>query len=261
MVARKIAKLSLVQRAFGEPEFQLKHDPDWQSALLFETPEQIYARVYRELRPTGVLPRFCVRFYPFANADSKISLRDGEIRLKITDLLEGAPAPVAEALAYVLLGKLLRRPVSPTYLKRYRLYLNRKDIRQKRHLLRQVRGRKFVSGPQGDFFDLAALFDRLNAAYFDGLLGQPQLGWSRTRSRTLLGHFDPSHNAIIISRIFDHPQTPPLALEFVVFHEMLHLRYPVDHSRSRRCVHTREFKEAEKKFARWAEAQAALQRI
>src|SRR2546427_5193654 len=38
-------------------------------------------------------------------------------------------------------------------------------------------------------------------------------------SRSMLGHFDPSHNAIIISRIFDNPKTPRLALEYVLFHE------------------------------------------
>jgi len=41
----------------------------------------------------------------------------------------------------------------------------------------------------------------LNGEFFDGLLGRPLLGWSRTASRGMLGHFDPSHNAIIISRI------------------------------------------------------------
>jgi len=251
-----------VQSAIGEPEFQLQQvDPDWQSALLFETPEEIYTRVYRSLRASGPVPRFRIRFYPFANADSKIWVRDGEAMVKITDLLQGAPAPVGEALAFILLGKLLRKPISPEYARRYRLYLNRKDIRQKRHLLRQVRGRKFLSGPQGEYFDLSELFDRSNLAYFDGLMGKPQLGWSRGRSRTLLGHFDPSHNAIIISRIFDQPHLPPLALEFVMFHEMLHLRFPVDHSRRRRCVHTHDFKEAERQFPLLKEAQAALKRI
>lgn len=251
-----------MQGATGEPEFQLKQiDPDWQSALLFETPEEIYARVYRVLRASGPLPQFRVHFYPFANADSKIRMREGEVTVKITDLLQGAPAPVGEALAFILLSKLLRRPIAPEYARRYRLYLNRKDIRQKRHLLRQVRGRKFLSGPQGEYFDLSELFDRLNETYFDGLMGKPELGWSRGRSRTLLGHFDPSHNAIIISRIFDQPNVPLVALEYVMFHEMLHLRFPVDHSRSRRCVHTPDFKEAERKFPRLVEAKAALRGI
>ena len=77
----------------------------------------------------------------------------------------------------------------------------------------------------------------------------------------MLGHFDPSHNAIIISRIFDRPDLPVLALEYVMFHEMLHLRYPVDHSGSRRCVHTKEFRDAEKGFARLKEAKEILKRL
>ena len=77
----------------------------------------------------------------------------------------------------------------------------------------------------------------------------------------MLGHFDPSHNAIVISRIFDEPHMPELALAYVMFHEMLHLRYPVDHNGVRRRVHTREFREAEKKFPGLAEAKALLKRI
>ena len=109
-------------------------------------------------------------------------------------------------MAYILLGKLYRRPVPRIYEHRYRLYLNRRDVRQKLQLMRQIRGRKFVSGPEGASHNLEELFERLNRQYFDGLLGRPQLGWSRQASRSLLGHFDPSHNAIIISRIFDRPQ-------------------------------------------------------
>jgi predicted metal-dependent hydrolase len=77
----------------------------------------------------------------------------------------------------------------------------------------------------------------------------------------MLGHFDPSHNAIIISRIFDRPQVPALAVEYVMFHEMLHLRYPVDHNGARRRVHTREFQEAEKKFPQLKEAKEILKRF
>ena len=77
----------------------------------------------------------------------------------------------------------------------------------------------------------------------------------------MLGHFDPSHNAIIISRIFDRPAAPPLALEYVMFHEMLHLRYPVDHRGVRRRVHTREFREAEQTFPRLKEAKELLKKL
>ncbi|HZT29759.1 MAG TPA: SprT-like domain-containing protein [Bryobacteraceae bacterium] len=235
--------------------------PGAQSALLFETPAEIYARVFRALRPRTSLPEFRVEFCRFANADSFIRLEDGRVHVRITDLLEGAPAPVQEALAYILIGKLFRRPIPRLYTHRYRLYLNRRDMRRQMHLVRQMRGRKFVSGPVGKHRNLEEVFEQLNARHFHGLLGRPRLGWSRRPSRSMLGHFDPSHNAIIISSIFDDPNVPLLTLEYVLFHEMLHLRFPVDHSGARRRVHTREFRAAEREFPYLKEAKEMLKKL
>ena len=232
-----------------------------QSSLFFESPEEIYARVFRELKPRTAVPALRVEFCSFANADSFIRLENGALHVRMSDLLAGAPAPVIEALAYILLGKLYRKETPRIYSHRYRLYLNRRDVRRQAHLVRQIRGRKFISGPRGQHFDLEEIFERLNRDYFDGMLGRPQLGWSRGTSRTMLGHFDPSHNAIIISRIFDRPGAPALALDYVMFHEMLHLRFPVDHTGMRRRVHTKEFREAETKFPLLREAKELLKRL
>jgi predicted metal-dependent hydrolase len=229
-----------------------------QSTLFFETPAEIYARVFQDFKPRTKPPAVKVEFCPFANADSFIQLSEAGIRVRIADLLEGAPAPVMEALAYILLGKLFRRPVPRLYAHRYRLYLNRRDMRRQMHLIRQIRGRKFVSGPAGTHHNLEQIFEELNALYFHGLMARPRLGWSRHASRSMLGHFDPSHNAIIISRIFDTARIPRVALEYVVFHEMLHLRFPVDHNGARRRVHTREFRAAEKAFPALRQAKDIL---
>lgn len=232
-----------------------------QSALFFETPAEIYGRVWRELKPRTPLPEIRVEFRRYANANSSIQLSSGKLTVKIADILEGAPAPIVEALAYILIGKLFRRPTAKIYGHRYRLYLNRREIRQKLLLLRQIRGRKFVSGPKGSSRNLEEIFERLNREYFDGLLARPLLGWSRGASRSMLGHFDPSHNAIVVSRIFDDAKQPLLALEYVMFHEMLHLRYPVDHKGVRRRVHTHEFRQAERKFPRLTEAKELLKKL
>jgi hypothetical protein len=232
-----------------------------QSSLFFETPEEIYTRVFRELKPRTAPPPMRVEFCRFANADSFIRLDEGRLVVRMSDLLAGAPAPVIEALAYILIGKLYRKAIPRLYTHRYRLYLNRKDVRRQAHLVRQIRGRKFLSGPKGAHYDLEEVFGRLNQQFFDGLMGQPLLGWSRGQSRSMLGHFDPSHNAIIISRIFDRAEVAALALEYVMFHEMLHLRYPVDHAGIRRRVHTKEFREAEKKFPRLKEAKELLKKL
>jgi hypothetical protein len=232
-----------------------------QTSLFFETPEEIYERVFRQVKPRTAMPELRVEFCRFANADSFIRLENGRLHVRISDLLAGAPAPVMEALAFILISKLYRKPVARLHTYRYRLYLNRRDFRRQAQVVKQIRGRKFISGPQGEHRNLQEIFEALNVRFFDGLMGRPQLGWSRQASRSMLGHFDPSHNAIIISRIFDQARAPVLGLEYVMFHEMLHLRYPVDHHGSRRRVHTKEFREAEKKFPQLKEAKEILKRL
>jgi hypothetical protein len=232
-----------------------------QSALLFESPEQIFERVFREWKPRTRLAAVRVEFRPFANANSSICLDDGRLAVRLPDVLQGAPAPILESLAHILVAKLCRQPVPGIHNQRYRRYLNRREMRRSLHLLRQIRGRKFVSGPQGETYNLAEIFERLNAEYFHGLMARPELGWSRRPSRVTLGHYDPSHNAIILSRLLDRPQTPLLAVEYVLFHEILHLRIPADHTGARRRIHTREFRHAEKSFPRLKEAKELLKRL
>ena len=232
-----------------------------ESAIPFENPHEIFARVLRELKPRTPLPEIRVEFRRFANANSNIRLQGEVLTVRITDLLDGAPAPILEALAHILLSKLFRRPVPRMYSERYRRHLNRKDMRNCLHLVRQTRGRKFLSGPKGIVYDLEELFEKLNLEHFHGLMARPTLGWSMRVSRVMLGHYDPSHHAIIISKLLDSKKVPRVAIEYVMFHEMLHLRFPVDHRGARRCVHTPEFKKAEKQFPLFKEAKEMLKKL
>src|SRR5438045_2799953 len=114
----------------GRDTYRLTGPAMQQSALFFETPAEIYRRVLKDLKPRSAVPEVEVEFRRYANANSSIRLEDGRLRVKIADILEGAPAPILEALAYILLGKLYRRPVPRVYGHRYRLFLNRRDVRQ-----------------------------------------------------------------------------------------------------------------------------------
>ena len=225
------------------------------------TPQEIYARVFRQMRPRTPIPLISVKFRRYANASAKVKLEEGVLHVLIADTLAGAPDAVMEALAEILLSKLFRRPVPAHCNERYRRYLNRRDVRRNLDLVRQIRGRKLVEHAQGRHYNLDNIFEELNFQYFHGLMACPILGWSPNASRTLLGHYDPSHNAIVLSRILDRPQTPLVAVEYVLFHEMLHLRYPVEHRGARRCVHTKAFKDAEKQFEKLSEAREALRRL
>jgi len=199
-----------------------------------------------------------VRFYPFVSINNTIRLRDGELYVRVSDLLEGAPDAVLQAIAHILLAKLYRKPVDRAESTRYRRYIGGHEVTAKARLVRQIRGRKHIRSARGHHYHLEEIFDDLNRRFFHGLMGRPQLTWSRNHARSSLGHYDPAHNAIVISRVFDHPHVPRYALEYILYHEMLHLKHPVRLRGSRRCVHSREFQAEEKLFPELAPAKKFL---
>jgi predicted metal-dependent hydrolase len=222
---------------------------------------EIFQDTYRELRPGSLPPELRIEFFAFANVNNTIRLREGRLLVRLSDLLEGAPDPVLRAIAHILLAKMYRRPIDRGQAARYRKYVASHEIVRKTHLVRQMRGRKQLRSPRGHFYDLDATFEELNTRFFHGLMARPRMSWSQTKTRRILGHYDPAHNAIIISRLFDHPGVPGYVLEYIVYHEMLHLKHPVRLRGSRRCVHSAEFQAEEKLFPRAAEANAFLKRL
>ncbi len=229
--------------------------------VLADAAGEIFAQVFHQMRPRTRLPEIQVIYRRYANANAQVRWEEGTLEVRLADTLAGAPDSVVEALAEILLSKLFRRPVPAASNDRYRRYLNRHDVRRSLDLVRQIRGRKRVLDPRGRCYDLELMFEELNFKYFFGLMARPVLGWSPFASRNMLGHYDPSHNAIVLSRILDRPETPRLAVEYVLFHEMLHLRHPAEHNGARRCVHTRAFKDAEKQFEHLREAKALLKKL
>src|ERR1700690_939993 len=91
-------------------------------------PQEVFQRSYRELRPRAPMPEFRVEFYPFASVNNTIRLRDSKVHVRISDLLEGAPDTVLEAIAHILLAKMYRKPIAPLHSARYRRYVPSHDI-------------------------------------------------------------------------------------------------------------------------------------
>jgi len=207
------------------------------------------------------MPELAVEFFAFANINNTIRLRDGKLFVRLSDLLEGAPEPVLRAIAHILLAKMYRKPIEREHASRYRRYVSSHSISKKAHLVRQIRGRKRIESPKGRHYDLESVFDDLNTRFFHGLLARPRMTWSRDYARNHLGHYDPAHNAIVVSRVFDHPRVPRYAVEYIVYHEMLHLRHPAKLHGSRRCLHSADFQADEKSFPHLEEAKRFLKHL
>jgi predicted metal-dependent hydrolase len=221
----------------------------------------IFQETYRALRPQSSLPELAVEFFAFANLNNTIRLRHGTLLVRISDLLQGAPEPVLRAIAHILLAKMYGKPIEREHAARYRRYVASHTIIEKAHLVRQIRGRKRIRTAQGHTYNLEAVFNDLNGRFFHGLLARPHMTWSRDHARNRLGHYDPAHNAIVVSRVFDYPHVPRYALEYIVYHEMLHLRHPVKLRGSRRCLHSADFQAEEKLFPLREEAKRFLKHL
>jgi len=222
---------------------------------------QLLHETYRELRPRAPFPEFELHFYPFVNINNTVRLSNGRLKVRLSDLLEGAPEPVLKAIVHILLAKIYRRPIEAAHSSRYRRYIGSRDMMEKAQRVRQMRGRKRLESARGRYYDLDEVFETLNTRFFYGLLGRPQLSWSGERARHLLGHYDPAHNAIIISKVFDQPHVPRYAMEYIMYHEMLHLKHPVRVRGSRRCVHGKEFRDDENAFPQIEQARLFLKNL
>lgn len=207
------------------------------------------------------MPPLDIRFRRFTSLNTTIRLREGKLLVRLSDLLEHAPESVHQAIAHILLAKLYRKAIAPTHADRYRRYVSSEAVSRQAAHIRQTRGRKRILSAQGHCWDLEEVFESINLRFFHGLLGRPTLTWSAHEARRMLGHYDAAHNTIVVSRVFDRPDTPRCAIEYLLYHEMLHLKHPVRVRAGRRCVHSREFQAEERLFPELDEAKAYLKRL
>src|SRR6202035_5369902 len=134
---------------------------------------------------------------------------------------------VLRAFAFILRPKLSRKPLNSVQTNRYRRFASSEAVIRQTELIRQSRGRKKMLGPEGQYYNLDEVFESLNLRFFHGLMGRPLLTWSGHVAKRSLGHYDPAHNTIVVSKVFDRKNTPRYAVECLLYHEMLHLKHPV----------------------------------
>jgi hypothetical protein len=194
-----------------------------------------------------------VRLVVHDNSWTMVSFRRaaGMLHLRIHHLFLDAPDEVTEAIA-----DFAARPG-----RRGRRAAGRQIdawIRERRNRIAPTRADGL--DPRGRAHDLQAVFDRLNAAHFDGRV-QARVGWGRsTRSRRRrsikMGVYLHDARAIRIHPALDRTEVPEYFVEAVVFHEMLHQVVPIEEVGGRRVVHGREFRRRELAFPGQARAKA-----
>ena len=223
--------------------------------------EAVFDQALRVVVKKEPRPRVEARFYPYAGLSSTIRLRQGRVFARVSDILMGSPREVLFALACILVARLYRQKASKTHERVYREHTLDPSIRDASQAARRRRGYKITTTSRGQTYDLGVLFSQLNARYFNDTLDRPLLSWSRRQSRRVLGHHDHVHSAIIISSTLDSAAIPPFVVEYVLYHEMLHVKHPARVVAGRTIYHGRAFREDERLFEWFDEALKWLQKL
>ncbi len=210
--------------------------------------KSLYEEAFRWYVPDREVPSVHISFYPYIGINHTIRSRDGKVLVRIAEICRDMPMGAHKGLAYILTGKLLRKKIPPGAREAYGAYSRSEELRERAGADKRSRGRKVVTSSAGEVYDLAAIFDDLNDRYFAGEMPRPVLTWSARKTYRILGHHDAHHDHIAISRSLDSQNVPRYVVEYVVFHEMLHIAHPARHVGGRKHVHTPAFKRDERKF-------------
>jgi hypothetical protein len=223
--------------------------------------DRIFQRIFTRLGCQGRPPQFQVELYPYANLSHTLRLRRDVAYVRLSDILHQAPVPVIEAAAAFLLGQMYRRRVPRELRELYRQFALAHSTRRHIARIRRKRARRIADQPAGSAHDLEPMFSSLNLQYFAGRLPRPRLGWSARAWRSQFGCYDPSLEQIVMNRRLDHPDVPAYAVEFILYHEMLHVKHPLRAAACGLQAHSPEFRAEEKRYAQYAQARKFLEHL
>jgi len=196
-------------------------------------------------------------FYPSKGTRHTVELKNHTVNFRIAQSFREAPERILTILGIILLGKLFRLSVDRKLRKEYRHFVQDHILPDNPARHRQPSSRYSA---KGRYYDLGEIYRVLNRQYFNNQLRFPVLGWSLQKSYRRLGFFSAEKNLLVISRIFDSGSVPRAVVEYLMYHEMLHLCFPAQTQNGRRNIHHAQFRHFEHRFPGYYEIQNWLRK-
>ncbi len=187
---------------------------------------------------------------------------DGDaVALRLSDYLAQAPEEVVESLAWYLLSRAAGRKCPRGRADAYLRHIRSKGFWSENREKYLARAKDLTLKSKGEHRDLAEVFGYVNSFYFSGRLRRPTLAWSSEPPSKRLGYYFEALDLLAVNRVMDSEKVPRHVLEFVMYHELLHHVNALDASPVRRIHHTRSFREQERLFRSYDEAEVWLRRL
>ncbi|MBD3223853.1 MAG: hypothetical protein GF313_03940 [Caldithrix sp.] len=184
-------------------------------------------------------------FYSTKTANHYVKRKGRYLHYKISQHFDSAPERILKILFLILSSKLFRLKLKPELKKEYHSYVEN-------HIMPDIPPSKPRISKQytavGSVYNLNDIFDHINQIHFSGRIKRPLIAWSLHKSYNRLGFYSDDRALLVISRIFDNRKVPANVVEYLVYHEMLHIHFPAQKINGRRRIHTPEFRKIEHSF-------------
>lgn len=201
------------------------------------------------------------RFFPYRELKHTWKTTCGVTEFKVSDYLDDAPQDVLNSLAWYLICRAngIRCPSDAE--KKYLSYSRSTDLWERKRARYFSRAVNLIPCGRGEFRDLTSTFSYVNSVYFQGEIRNPTLAWVDESPKTRLGFYFAPLRLLAVNSVLDSDRVPRYVLEFVVYHELLHGVLEPPDGLPRRVHHTKSFRDEERKFTMYAEAEAWLRRL
>ncbi len=200
-------------------------------------------------------------FYPYVGLTHTMRRRKDKWIIRISDHCRDAPQVVLEAIITILAYKVLRKKPDPQALAIYESFREDPVVAEAVQARRLVRGRKAITGEEGNYHSLGRIYGEINERYFNNQVEIRAIGWGIRPGRKRLAHYDPVHQTITLSPALDSPQVPAFVTNYIVYHEMLHALLEGTCTAGVKRYHTAEFRRAERAHPDYAKAKRFLKEL
>lgn len=194
-----------------------------------------------------------MRIADYRSTVVRVVRRGGLCRVSVHSRLAAAPPGVFVAAVRCVWDRLDRRAPDPA------------DVRTLDDFLRDHRTAVPPPAPAGSadgrHVDLAAVCRSVNARFFDGQAPVVGVAWTPRRSFRRLADCHPEAGIIRVSRLLDSPRVPRYYIEYLIYHELLHLVVPPVTRGGRRCFHHPAFRRLERQFPQYRAAREFQERM
>jgi len=196
-------------------------------------------------------------YYPFKEFKTTWERMGSEVTFKVTDYLQGAGDDIHQDFATCLFTR-IQRQRREVYTPKVRDFLRSEGfvrMNQEKYLRRS---RNLTLSSFGTVYDLEVLLGSLRRK---GLVEDGTgtfLSWTDKPNRFRMGYCSVLMKVVAISSALDRADVPDYVAEYVLYHEMLHLKMGTD---SLRSYHDADFKREERRYPRWREAENWLKKV